>query len=50
MKAEKHVGHMQEVINAYIILLGKSKRMRPFGRPRCKCENIEMVIKEALKR
>jgi len=31
MKAEKHVARTQTIISAYTILLGKSKRIRPFG-------------------
>jgi hypothetical protein len=31
MKAEKHVARTQKIIKAYKILLGKSKRIRPFG-------------------
>jgi hypothetical protein len=31
MKAEKHVARMQTIIKTYKILLGKSKRIRPFG-------------------
>jgi hypothetical protein len=39
---------MVNIRNAYTTLVGKSKRKRPFGRPRSRCEGItELDIKES---
>jgi hypothetical protein len=37
---------MGEMRNTYIILFGKSEGKRPLGRPRCRCENIRMGLRE----
>jgi len=42
-----HVAHMEEVRNAYSILVGEPEGKRPLGRPRHRWEdNIRMDFKE----
>jgi hypothetical protein len=47
MKWKEHVTHMEEIINSYKILVGKSERKRPLGRPRRRWEDdIRMDLRE----
>jgi hypothetical protein len=42
-----YVACIREMRNAYKILVGKLEEKRPFGRPRCRCEdNIRMDLRE----
>jgi hypothetical protein len=42
-----HVAHMKHMRNAYRILIGKTERKRPLGRPRRRWEdNIRMDLRE----
>jgi hypothetical protein len=47
MKWAGHVAHMGEGRGAYRILVGRPKRKRPLGRPRCRWEdNIKLDLTE----
>jgi hypothetical protein len=47
MRWARHVAHVDMMISAYRILVGKLEGKRPFGRSRHKWEdNIEMDLKE----
>jgi hypothetical protein len=46
MRWVRHVACMEEMRNAYKILVGKSKGVRPLGRPRCRLEDIKMDFRE----
>jgi hypothetical protein len=47
MRWAGHVALMEEVRNAYNILVGKPEGRRPLGRPRCRWEdNIGMNLRE----
>jgi len=39
MRWARHVAHMGERRGIYRVLVGKPKRKRPLGRPRCRWEN-----------
>jgi hypothetical protein len=41
-----HVARMGEMRNAYNILVGKPEGKKPFGRPRCRWDNIRMDVRE----
>jgi hypothetical protein len=47
MRRAGHVAHLREMRNTYNIMVGKSERKRPLGRPRRRCEdNIKMGLRE----
>jgi hypothetical protein len=39
-KISGHLAHMCEKADAYIVLIKRSERQRPVGKPRCKWEDI----------
>jgi hypothetical protein len=41
----EHVARMGDGRGVYRVLVGKPERIRPLGRPRCRCEdNIKMEL------
>ena len=47
MRWAGHVAHVGERRGVYRILVGKPEGKRPFGRPRCRWEDIKMDNQEA---
>jgi len=47
MRWARHVARMGKMKRAYSVLVGKTERKRPLGRPRCRWEdNIRMHLRE----